>query len=282
MCGITRGIAPRRRPASVLAAAVLAACVLAAGCSAGPAGPYRANVDTCSAFGVQALQRHTTVVTVPRACADLSQAQVNLAVARAIREVAGPAPKARARRLAAREGRYLAGLINSVPPPRPAPLAVTPGGRSSDLPLSLAALAAWIVTAAAGAYLLAGWLAHGRLRRRRTAAAGLPLVIVGHFALAGTGLAVWVAFVATGLPVLAWIVAGLILPVPGLGIAALATALPGPAAASAGPPDPGPQPAPDPRAARARPRVPVTVIAVHGVLATATILLVLLAAIGAG
>ncbi len=293
MRGSTRGTA-----SPALAAAVLAAAVLAAGCSAGPAVPYQATVYTCFTFGVHALNRHVTVATVPRACAGLSHAQVNVAVARAVREVAGPAPKAVGRRLAIREGRYLARLINTVPPPRPAPQAVAPGGRSSDLPLSLAALAAWVVTAAAGAYLLAGWLAHGDLRLR-TAAAGLPPVIASHFTLAVAGLAMWIAFVATALPALAWIAAGLILLVAGFGMATLATALPEPAA-SAGPalqdlqavpstqPVPSPQTGPGPQAvpagaaAGARPRVPVTVIAVHGVLATTTILLVLLAAVGAG
>jgi hypothetical protein len=252
-------------------------------------------VDTCYAFGVQALQRHRTVTTVPRACAGLSHAEVNLAVARAVREVAGPGHKAAARRQASREGVYLAHLINTVPPGRPAPLAAAPVRSASDLSLSLAALAAWIVTAAAGLYLLAGWLAHGGWRRRHIRAAGLPpLVILGHAGLAVAGLGIWIAFAASGVPALAWTAVGLTLLIAGLGIATLVTGLPEPAeSAAAGPAGPaglpgapgdGAGPALATRAAVAAPakvRMPWTVIAVHGVLATATIMLVLLAAIGA-
>jgi hypothetical protein len=68
--------------------------------------------------------------------------------------------------------------------------------------------------------------------------------------------------VATDLAVLAWIAVGLLLLIAGLGMATLVTGLPEPAAAG-------------------QPRAPVTVIAAHGVLAAATILLVLLAAISA-
>src|SRR5450755_1777640 len=81
-----RGIIRSAAMAGWLAAAGL----LAAGCSVGAPAPYQATVDTCYAFGVQALDRHITVTAVPRACTGLSRAQVNLAVARAIRDVAGP------------------------------------------------------------------------------------------------------------------------------------------------------------------------------------------------
>jgi hypothetical protein len=284
----------------VAAAAALLAAVLAGGCSAGAPAPFRATVDTCYAFGVQALQRHRTVTAVPRACAGLSQAEVNLAVARAVREVAGPGHKAAARRQASREGAYLARLINTVPPGRPAPLAAAPVRSASDLSLTLSALAAWIVTAAAGLYLLTGWLAHGGWRRRHIRAAGLPpLVILGHAGLAVAGLGIWIAFAASGVPALAWTAVGLTLLIAGLGLATLVTGLPEPAeSAAADPGDParlpgaglpgtagdGAGPALATRAAVAAPakvRMPWTVIAVHGVLAAATIMLVLLAAIAA-
>ena len=258
-------------------------------------------MESCYAFGVRALERHVTVTTVPRACAGLSHAQVNLAVARAVREVAGPGHKAAARQRASREGVYLAHLINTVPPGRPEAVTVAPARAASDLPLSLAALAAWIVTAAAGGYLLAGWLAHGGWRRRHIRAAGLPpLVILGHAGLAAAGLAIWVAFLASGVPALAWTAVGLTLVIAGLGLATLVTGLPEPAESTAAEPAaPADQahadlagtagdaagPALATRAAAlaapAKVRMPWTVIAAHGVLATATIVLVLLAAIGA-
>ena len=258
-----RGIIKGAAPAGLLAA------VLAAGCSGGAPAPYQATADTCYAFGVQALQRHITVTTVPRACAGLSYAQVNLAVARAIREVVGPQRKVVARRLAYQESAYLGHLIRTVPPPGPVPLAAAPARQSASLPLGLMALAAWIGTAAAGSYLLAGWLAHGGLHRRSLVTGVPPVTIVSHFTLAVAGLGTWIAFVATDVAALAWIAVGVIVLVAGLGMATLVAALPEPAAPAA-------------PAAPARIRLPVTVIAIHGVLATATILLVVLAAIDAG
>jgi len=277
-----------RRIIQAAATAGLLAVVLAAGCSAEATAPYRATVDTCYAFGVRALERHITVTTVPRACRGLSHEQVNVAAARAVREVVGPRPKAAARRLANRDGAYLGHLIGTVPPSAPASLAVPPARPATDLVASLAALAAWILTAAAGSYLLAGWLFRGGLHRRPAQAAGLPPpIIIGHFAFAVAGLGIWIAFVATDAAALAWIAVGLILPAAGLGMATLAAALPEPAPsdrpASARPASSGAALATRiaQTAAPARVRMPVTVIAVHGVLATATILLVLLAAIGA-
>ena len=235
------------------------------------------------------------MTTGPRACAGLSHAQVNEAVARAVRDVTGARHRAAARRIAQQEGRYLGQLIAAVPPPRPAPLAVAPARQSADLPVSLAALAGWILTAAAGSFLLAGWLGPGGLRRRARAAGVPPAIIVSHFALAVAGLGIWIAFVAADLAVLAWIAVGLLLLIAGLGMATLVTGLPEataagerrPAArklrAAGGPAGQSSQLATQLAGAAVtrRPRAPVTVIAAHGALATVTILLVLLAAIGA-
>jgi hypothetical protein len=290
----------------------LLAAVLAAGCSSGPRAPYRATTGTCYAFSVQALDRHVTVTSVPRACAGLSHEQVNLAVVRAVRTVAGPQAKVAGRRLAHRELAYLEYLIKAAPVPAPAPVAAQPAGTSSKLPLRLTALAAWVVTALAGSWLIAGWLAHGGLRRHGPRIAGVPrAVIVSHFTLALAGLGLWIAFAITGVPVLAWVAVGTILAIAGLGMATLAGGLPG-IAASPGPASPGPGgPASDTAASGARAsdarasgepagpgppaasrtavrEVPVHVdrpvvpIAVHGVLAATTLLLVVLAAIGAG
>src|SRR5690349_9384085 len=113
----------------------LLAAVLAAGCSSGPRAPYRATTGTCYAFSVQALDRHVTVTSVPRACAGLSHEQINLAVVRAVRAVVGPRAKVAGRRLAHRELGYLGYLIKAAPVPAPAPAAAQPAGRSSKLPL---------------------------------------------------------------------------------------------------------------------------------------------------
>ncbi len=118
-------------------------------------------------------------------------------------------------------------------------------------------------SAAAGSRLLAGWLAARGPRGRRKGSAGLvPATVLSHFGLAVAGLGLWVAFVITGTPGLAWLGVGLIVLIAGLGMGALSAALPEPGRGKAG--------------------LPVIIIAIHGLLATTTILLVLLAAIGAG
>lgn len=338
----------------------VAGAVLVAGCSSQSASS-RGTVSACYGFAVQALDQHATVTSVPPACTGLNHEQINLAVDRAIRAAVGPHRRVVARRLAHKEAAYLAYLVTVVPPRAPAPPVTAPSRPSSRLPLDVAALAAWAVTVAAGGWLLAGWIASGGLRRRYTRVAGVPrAVIVGHFTLALTGLGIWIAFLATGLPALAWAGVAAVLSVAGLGMATLAGGLPqarqaagargdspqamatgtadvappgpapgtgpsgtglpaamgagsartdpagpefgpkpaGPAAGPAAGPGPaGPGPAgpaarPGPAGTTPRPARTTTieipagqslgVIALHGVLAAATILLVVLAAIGAG
>jgi hypothetical protein len=284
----------------------LLAAALVAGCSGGARAPYRATTGTCYAFAVQALERHVTVTTVPRACAGLSHEQIDLAVTRAIRTVVGPHSKVAGRRLAHRELPYLVHLIKAAPVPAPAPPTAPAARPSSGTPLRLAALAAWVATMLAGSWLLAGWLVHGGLRRRESRGGVPRAVIVGHFTLALAGLGVWIAFVVTGVAAVAWVAVGVILSIAGLGMATLAGGLPG--AADAEPGSPGPAaarttvrgapageapaleapvreaPAVEAPALEAAARVgkPVALIVVHGALASATILLVVLAAIGAG
>jgi hypothetical protein len=145
----------------------------------------------------------------------------------------------------------------------------------------------------AGSWLIAGWIVHGGLRQRGPRGAGVPrAVVIGHFGLASVGLAVWIAFVVTGLPALAWAAVGVILSVAGLGMATLAGGLPE-AAPSSSPGTPGPAAAgpPPPAAPSAagtavteapvQVRKPLALIAVHGTLAATAILLVVLAAIAA-
>ena len=105
----------------------LLAALLAGGCSASPATSYRPSEQTCYDLAVRALQRHVTLSARPPACAGLSPAQVNLAVARAIKEVTGPWPKAIARHLAYQDRAYLARLVSVIPP---APPAASPAGWS--------------------------------------------------------------------------------------------------------------------------------------------------------
>ena len=148
-----------------------------------------------------------------------------------------------------------------------------------------------------------------------------PVVTVGHVTLAAAGLMVWIVYLTTDEAALAWTAVGLLLPVAGLGMALVTlgssgehtgsgTASAGTASAGSGSAGSGsagvvgavtagtvaastvavgtatvatataagPRAAP---AAAARRGVPVLVVIGHGLLAAATVLLVLLAALGA-
>jgi hypothetical protein len=59
--------------------------------------------------------------------------------------------------------------------------------------LGLATLAAWLLTAGIGAFMLRTWIAGGGLRRQRATGVGVP------------PLAVWAGFLATSSVVLAWL-----------------------------------------------------------------------------
>ncbi len=99
------------------------------------------------------------------------------------------------------------------------------------------------------------------------------MVIFSHFGLAAIGLLIWVAFVATSATVLAWVAAGLLMPVAGLGFATLALLISGDRPLAV--------PAAGGRQAARAGRAPVLVIAGHGSAAALTILLVVLAALAA-
>jgi hypothetical protein len=92
---------------------------------------------------------------------------------------------------------------------------------------------AWLFTASLGAYMLSRWIASGGLRRQRATRDGLaPAVVFGHFGLALTGLAVWVGYLATGWPALAWSAVGVLMLVVGLGISTVTLLTPYPVQAA--------------------------------------------------
>jgi len=271
---------------------------LVAGCGAA-ATTEHATTQSCFAYGVRALRRHETVTRVPPPCAGLSREQVNAAVGRALRDVVGPLAKAPFRKRALAESRYLAGLVRSVPTARQrAHRTASAPAATTSLPANLAALASWVVTAAAGLYLLTGWLTRTRSGRPRIRAGGPPpAVISAHASFGLGGLAIWIAYMATAEPALGWIAVGTTFLLAGLGMATLLTATTDAVAASTTTTSSATTSTASASTASASTatistatasrrkrgaRPPVLVIALHGVLATITILLVLLAVIGAG
>ncbi len=270
--------ADRTRRAAKAAAVLALAAVACAACAPATQQPSLRN---CAAFGLLAIEHRQTVTALPPACAGLRREQVNEAVASAIREAVGPLPKAAARRVAVRDSKYLAHLVTTIPPEPPASLATEPAQSGGSTRVSLYALACWLLTAAAGSYLLARLGGFARMRglarmrgsgRHRPVRAGGSMfgIVTAHVAAAVACVGVLSAFAVTHVQVVAWIAVGLVGLTAGLGMATLLTGLPDPGT--------GPGPAVSPAAARRRQSL-VAVIVAHGILATVTILLVWLAAV---
>jgi hypothetical protein len=154
--------------------------------------------------------------------------------------------------------------------------------------MGIAALIAWIITAGGGFFLLSVWLRRGGMRQQadRTTSfrAGL---IFGHFLLAAVGLVLWLVYVVTDSEGLKWPTFGVLIVVALLGAtmfarwlgvrggaATTARAGAGSAASPAGAERSAEEPA--------ERGLPVPVVALHGVLAVATVVLVLLTALEVG
>jgi hypothetical protein len=136
-----------------------------------------------------------------------------------------------------------------------------------------AALISWIVTAGGGFVLLGIWLRHGGMRQRHPGRQIRPPLILSHFALAATGLVLWIIYVISDSDALAWIAFAILALVAILGwtmfaiwwqrrqahLAAAASSTPG---------------------VPAEQRFPVSIVTLHGLLAVTTVVLVFLAAVG--
>lgn len=158
--------------------------------------------------------------------------------------------------------------------------------------MAIAALITWILTAGGGFVLLGTWLSRGGARSANTSvgaegaratagAAGLPVttttrlwppLVFGHFLLAVAGLVVWIVYLVNDSDTVAWTAFVLLVPVALLGFTMLARWL------AAG----------DHRrvaasgSARPESHFPLVVVAAHGLFAVATVVLVLLTALGVG
>jgi hypothetical protein len=136
-----------------------------------------------------------------------------------------------------------------------------------------AALIAWVLTAGGGFLLLTIWLRQGGMQQREDGRRIRPQLVLSHFGLAATGLVLWLIYTLTDSGVLGWIAFALILVVAALGWTMFfiwwrrrqARAL-----AAATEPVPAEQ------------HFPVPLVALHGVAAVTTVVLVLLAAAGVG
>src|SRR3954464_5207951 len=139
-----------------------------------------------------------------------------------------------------------------------------------------AALIAWVLTAGGGFVLLAIWLSRGGMRQGGEAGNRIrPPLILSHFLLAATGLVIWIIYLVADSDVLAWIAFAMLAVVALLGFTMFAiwarrrqTRTAGAETAADGTP--------------AEQHFPVPIAALPGALAVATVVLVLLAALGVG
>ena len=129
-----------------------------------------------------------------------------------------------------------------------------------------AALITWVITAGGGFVLLAIWLKNGGMRQRESGRIR-PAIILGHFALAATGLVLWIVYLASDSSTLAWVAFALLVVVALIGFTMFGIWL---------------SQRQRREAAAAEQRFPVSIVGLHGVLAATTLVLVFLAAAGIG
>jgi hypothetical protein len=139
-----------------------------------------------------------------------------------------------------------------------------------------AALISWAITAGGGFVLFAIWLARGGMRQQGAQGSRIrPPLILSHFLLAAGGLVLWIVYLLNDNDTLAWIAFAALLVVASLGFAMFAIWLGRrrrPAATVGA----------DGAEAPAEQHFPVVVVALHGILAAATLVLVLLTVVGVG
>src|SRR5919205_4022176 len=84
------------------------------------------------------------------------------------------------------------------------------------------ALVTWVLTAGGGFVMLGLWLKHGGMRQSDEPGDRIRSArILSHFALAATGLVVWIVYVAADEEALAWVALALLAIVAALGFSML-------------------------------------------------------------
>jgi hypothetical protein len=148
--------------------------------------------------------------------------------------------------------------------------------------MGIATLVIWILTAGGGFFMLAKWVAGGG-HRQPSNTRFPPALIFGHFVLAVAGLVLWILYLLLDNDALGWAAFIVLIPVALLGFTMLARWIPvyrqatvpaGTGRAAAATNTTGNEPA--------ERSFPVVVVAAHGVLAVATLVLALLTMLGVG
>lgn len=134
--------------------------------------------------------------------------------------------------------------------------------------MAVAALICWIITALGGFVLMGRWIAGGGARPGSATRLPAPIVFA-HFLFAAIGLVLWVVYLVIDSSVLAWVSFALLVVIAAAGFTMFARWLP------VFQSRPGTEGAPEKQ-------FPVVVVAAHGIVAVATVVTVLLAAVGLG
>jgi hypothetical protein len=121
--------------------------------------------------------------------------------------------------------------------------------------------------------LLGLWLRHGGMRQREPGRQIRPPLIFSHFGLAATGLVLWIIYVFSDSDVLAWIAFAILVLVALLGGGMFAIWWQRRQARAAAAPESTP-------GVPAEQHFPAAIVALHGLLAVTTVVLVFLAAVG--
>ena len=132
----------------------------------------------------------------------------------------------------------------------------------------IAALVLWVLTALGGFVLLARWIGEGGPRPGSATRLPAPVVFT-HFLAAAAGLVLWIVYLAVDADALAWAAFALLVVIALAGFYLVARWMPVYQGA------PGTEDAPERR-------FPVAVVGGHGVFAVATVVTVLLSAVGVG
>ena len=158
--------------------------------------------------------------------------------------------------------------------------------------MGIAALVAWVLTAGGGFVLAGRWVTAGGLRQQSGGSTRFPSGLVfGHAVLAAAGLVLWIVYLVLDADALTWVALALLVVVALLGFTLFSRWLPtrrAVPAVSAGAGAGAPRAGVDSRSAGtagsepAERHLPVPVVAAHGLFAVATVVLVLLTALGVG
>ncbi len=156
--------------------------------------------------------------------------------------------------------------------------------------MAVAALVTWIITAGFGFFMLGTWISNGGIRGQAgTASHFQPPVVFTHFLLAAAGLVVWIIYVFNDSTTLAWIAFVDLVVVAVIGDLLVyrwfkdRRGTTSGAGAASTPPAPGVTTTEaTTRPALAEQKIPTLAVAIHGVFAVTTVVLVLLAALEVG